>query len=66
MELFKYTWKDEFRKTYTISLLIEHKGSNSPPSIGTVTGLTMDTDGSMAPTILILSSGNGASGRWHG
>ena len=51
--------------TYTVSFLIEHKGSDSPTSIGAVAGLTADTNGGAAPTVLILGSGNGASGHWH-
>ena len=49
-----------------VLLFVEHKGRNSPSSVGTVTGLTANMDGSMAPTILVLGAGNGTSGHWHG
>ena len=56
---------NELRKTYTIPFLVEHKRGNGPTSVGAVTGLTADTDSGMAPSKLILSSGDGMSGHRH-
>ena len=51
--------------TYTVTLLIEHKRSNGPTSISTVTSLASNTDSGVAPAVLILSSGNGTGGHRH-
>ena len=52
--------------TYAISFLIKHEGSDGPPCIGAVTGLTADTNSGAAPAVLVLSSWNGASRHRHG
>ena len=49
-----------------ITFLVEHEGSNGPPSIGAVSGLTAHTDSGTAPAVLVLSSWNGTSGHRHG
>ena len=51
--------------TYTITLLVEHEGSNGPTGVGTGTGLATDMNNGVAPAILILSTGNGAGGHRH-
>ena len=48
-----------------VPLLVEHKGSNSPPGVGTVASLALDTDSSAAPAILVLGTGDGASRHQH-
>ena len=53
------------RRTYAITFLIEHEGSNGPPGVSTVSGLAPDSNSGTAPTELILSSWDGASGHWH-
>ena len=60
------TCNNELKRTYSISFFVEHKGSNGPPSIGAVSGLTADTNGGAAPAVLILGSGDSASGHRHG
>ena len=52
--------------SYAITFFVEHKGSNSPPGIGTVPGLAPNADSGTAPTELILSSRNGARRHRHG
>ena len=51
--------------TYSITFLVKHERSNSPPGVGAIAGLATDTDSSMAPAILILGPWNGMSGHWH-
>ena len=58
----QYMCNNELRGTYTITFLVEHEGSNSPPGIGAVAGLTMDPNSGAAPAILVLSPRDGASG----
>ena len=55
----------KLKRTYMVSLFIEHERGNGTTGVSTVTGLTSDTNSSVASAILILSSGNGARGRWH-
>ena len=45
---------------YTVLLLVKHKRSNSPTSIGMITSLAMNSNGSLANTKLVLGAGNGA------
>ena len=45
-------------KTYTILLFIKHKGGNGPTSVGTVPGLTANSDSGMANPVLVLSAGD--------
>ena len=52
--------------TYTITLFIEHEGSDGPASVGMIAGLASNSDSGAAPAILILSAGDGTSGHWHG
>ena len=52
-------------ETYAISFLVEHEGSNGPPGIGAVPGLTADTNSGAAPAVLVLSTRDGASGHRH-
>ena len=61
----QYTCNNGLNKTYTVLLFIEHEGSNGPPGVGAVTGLTVDTNSGTAPAVLILGAGDGASGHWH-
>ena len=51
--------------TYAVTFLIEHKGSNGPPGVGTVTCLATDTNSGTTPAVLVLGSRNGASGHRH-
>ena len=51
--------------THSVLLLVEHEGSNGPASIGMITGLTMDTDGSLTNAELVLSTGDSARRRRH-
>ena len=53
------------RNTYTIPLFIEHEGSDSPPGVGAVAGLTPDSNGCMAPAVLILGTGDRVGGHRH-
>ena len=53
-------------RAYTVSFLVEHEGSNGPPGVGTVTGLSTNTDGGTTPTELILSSRDGTRRHRHG
>ena len=62
----QHTCNDGLAGTYTISFLIEHEGSDGPPGVGMVTGLTSNADSGLAPAVLILSSRNGTSGHQHG
>ena len=48
-----------------ISLFIEHEGSNGTTGVGTITGLTTDTDGSSADTELVLGAGDSTGRRRH-
>ena len=57
---------DGLEGTYTISFFVEHEGSNGPPGVGAIPGLTTDTDSGAAPAVLILSTGDGASRHRHG
>ena len=59
-------WNDEYRRTYTVTLFIEHEGSDGPPGVGTVAGLTTNSNGGTAPAVLVLSTRNGTSRHWHG
>ena len=52
--------------TYTITLLVEHEGSDSPSGVGAVAGLATNADCSMAPAVLILGAGDGTRGHQHG
>ena len=62
----KHTCNNELARTYSITFLVEHERSNSPPCVGAVPGLTADTDGGTAPSVLILSSGDGTGRHRHG
>ena len=62
----QYPCNKGLRKTYTIALLVEHEGSDSPPGVGTKAGLATDTDSGAALAKLILCSRNGTSGHRHG
>ena len=62
----QYMCNDEFKRTYSVSLLVEHEGCDSPSGVGTVPGLATDADSGATPAKLVLSSWNGASGHWHG
>ena len=53
------------RRTYAVTFLVEHEGSNSPPGVSTVSGLAPDSNSGTAPAELILSSWNGTSGHGH-
>ena len=45
MERFSITWDGELkREAYAILFFIEHKGSNGPPGVGTVTSLATNLD----------------------
>ena len=48
-----------------VLLLVKHEGSDGPTGVGTSTGLATDTNGGMAPAILILSTRDSASGHRH-
>ena len=61
----QHTCNEELKGTYSISFFVEHEGSDSPPGVGAVPGLTADTDSGTAPAVLILSSGDGTSGHRH-
>ena len=61
----QYTCNDELWRTYAVTFLVEHEGSNSPSSVGADTSLSADPDSGTAPSVLILSSGNGTSGHRH-
>ena len=52
--------------TYMVTLFVEHEWGDGPPGVGSVAGLTTDTDSGAAPTVLILGAGDGTSGRRHG
>ena len=52
--------------TYAVTLFVEHEGSDSPPSVGAVPGLALDTNSGAAPAVLVLGSRDGTSGHWHG
>ena len=54
------------RKTYTVSLLVEHEGGDLPSGVGTSSGLSTNANGGTTSTKLILGSGDGASGHRHG
>ena len=43
----------------TVLLFIEHKGSDGPTSVGTITSLAMNTDSSLTNTKLVLGARNG-------
>ena len=51
--------------THLVLLLIEHERHDSPSGIGAVTGLAMNSNSGTAPAILVLSTGDSASGHWH-
>ena len=51
--------------TYMVPFLVKHKRGNGPTGVGTVAGLTMDTNGGSADTELILSAGGSARRRRH-
>ena len=53
------------KRTYLVFLFIEHEGGDSPTGVGTSAGLATDTDSSVAPAVLVLSSGDGTSGHRH-
>ena len=53
------------RETYMVCLFIEHEGSNGPASIGTITSLTTNTNGSTANAELVDSAGDSMSRRRH-
>ena len=59
------TCNNEQGRTYTILLLIEHEGSDSPTLVGAGTSLSADTNGSMANAEVIGGTGNGVEGRRH-
>ena len=61
----QYTCNDGLKGTYTVTFFIEHEGGDGPPGVGAVAGLTADSDSSAAPAVLILGSGDGASGHRH-
>ena len=61
----QYTCNIRGQNAYMVFLLIKHKGRNSPSGIGVVTSLTVNSNGSTAPAVLILGARNGASGHWH-
>ena len=52
--------------TYLVLLLVEHERRNSPTGISATTSLTPNMDSGMTPAVLILGSGDGASGHQHG
>ena len=54
----QYMSDNEQGRTYTITLLVEHEGSNGPPCVGTSTGLTTDTNSGTAPAVLVLGTGD--------
>ena len=56
---------DELTRTYTISFLVKHEGSDGPPGIGSVPSLPTNADSGSTPAVLILGPGNGTSGHWH-
>ena len=61
----QYTYNNESRGTYAITLLVIHKGGNSVAGIGMGAGLATNTDSGAAPAVLILGAGDGTSGHWH-
>ena len=52
-------------RTYTVFLFIEHEGSNGSTGVGTVAGLTMDTNGGLADTKMVDSAGDSMRRRRH-
>ena len=58
-------WNNELRKTYAVSLLVEHKRCNGPTSFGTSTSLATNANSGTAPAVLILGAGDGMSGHRH-
>ena len=52
-------------RTYTILLLIIHERSNGPTGVGTITGLTTNTDGGMADAKVIDGTRDSAGRRRH-
>ena len=65
MTIFSARVTRRFNKTYLVFLFIEHEGGDGPTSIGAGTGLTTNVDGGTAPTVLILSAGDGTRRHWH-
>ena len=51
--------------TYTIFLLVEHEGSNSPTLVGTGPSLSMNMDGGTANAKVVGSARNSVEGRRH-
>ena len=51
--------------THSVLLLVEHEGSNGPTGVSTITGLTMNMDGSTANAVLVLGAGDSARRRRH-
>ena len=61
----QYTCDEGLAGTYTVALLVEHKWSNGPPSVGTIAGLATNTNRGTASAVLVLGSGDGTSGHRH-
>ena len=61
----QYSDSNEFKGTYTITFLVEHKRGNGTASVGAGAGLATNTNSGAALAVLILSTENGASGHQH-
>ena len=51
--------------TYTVSFLVEHEWGNGVAGVGMVTGLTANTNGSLANTELVLGARDSTGRRRH-
>ena len=56
---------DGLGNTYTVSLFVEHEGSDGSPDVGAITSLTLDMDSGVAPAVLILGAGDSTRRRRH-
>ena len=61
----QHTCNEGLKRTYAITFFVEHEGGNGPSSICSVPGLATNTDSGSAPAVLVLGSGDGASGHQH-
>ena len=62
----QYTCNEELKRTYAVTFLVKHEGSDGPPSVSTVPCLTTNPNGGTTPSVLVLGPGNRASRHRHG